>query len=307
VTNALRQKTTTIYDTATGNISVVEDPDGRITQYYYDTYARLRRIERVGDENKVEYSYPQDSYTQVLGRTVVSAGIGARCTISYDGLGRPSSVAEASLKDAVTAAESIVDISYDSLGRRSGITLPYFGGGSPAEPRPKLSVSYDALDRPLSLVPDSAVLGGRTWSYLGNGATVVDGRGKSRSITVDSAGRPRIGTEIDGTSAVQTRQYFTYFGLLSGTKDAQGNRTTIEYDYAGRPVSVEDLNSGKTNVTTNAFGETVLEVDSLNASTRFEFDKLGRLSARFENGIKAADYLWDRADNGTGQLWKTAT
>jgi RHS repeat-associated protein len=309
ITNAMGQATQTVFSSETGKLLVSVDPDNRTTRYYYDTFGRLRQIARENDLNTMSYSYPFTEDVGIPAKTVISAGAGARLEVYYDELGRTTYLKQAALKDAATAADSMVDVSWDEFGRRTFVSEPYFMA-SPAPAKTGVKTTYDAIDRPLSETPDAATgLGATTYVYDGiSGATVTDGRGKTRSVFVDSLGRARISKENNAGATVTTRQYFTYFGLPAGVKDAAGNRVTVAYDSAGRRLSVDDPDAGKTTFTSNAFGEVVKEVDQ-KGNRRFEYDKLGRITKRIENDNDAAptEFIWDKADHATGQLWKTST
>lgn len=308
IVNAMGQKIEVVHSPVTNNLIVSVDADLRTTRYRYDTYGRLRKVERDGDGDTTTYSYPKAD-AEFVAKTTRTTGAGSREEVVYDCYDRPIQVRRAALNSSGGPDTAVVDIVYDVPQRQVSTSLPYFASLSS---QGSVTRTFDEAGRmiseALSYAPgnsDSPVIGPTAYGYVGNSVTAMDGAGRSQTVTVDSAGRVRIVVGQDQGQSASARQYFTYFGLPAGGRDDAGNRVRIAYDAAGRLESVEDPDAGKTTFTTNAFGEVILRRHE-GIEIREEVDVLGRPTSRFENGSEVAGFQWD-APNATGALWKTRT
>ena len=235
-----------------------------------------------------------------------------------DGLGRPHL---SQLREAPGSANfDTTETDYDASGRPSRTTLPYVGtAGQTNSSAPAKTVTYDALNRTLSLADNSG--GSRTFSYSQNDIYITRGPApsgentKRRQEEFDGLGRLTSVCEITagttsapaGTCAQNTSQtgYWTKYsydalGRLTGvSQNAQSSNPqarTFVYDLMGRLTSETNPESGTTTYaydtdstcgTSN--GDRVKKTDAVGNVSCYAYDSLHRPTAiTYPSGTYAA-------------------
>lgn len=166
-----------------------------------------------------------------------------------DGLGRPHL---AQLREAPGSANfDTTETDYDASGRPSRVTLPYVGtAGQTNSSAPAKTVTYDALNRTLSLADNSG--GSRTFSYNQNDVYITRGPApsgentKRRQEEFDGLGRLISVCEITaGTTSAPA-------GTCAQNTSQTGYWTKYSYDALGHLTGVSQ-NAQSSNPQTRSF------------------------------------------------------
>ena len=179
------------------------------------------------------------------------------------------------------------DTVYDSLGRATSRSRPYFAGGTAQWTR----LAYDAAGRPTGETrPDGSrtemahdgLVDGAVRQRVkvfpaGSGA----GDANARITTRNSDARGRL-VKVTDPLGNSTTYVHDALGNLTGTTDASGNATTLAYDLRGRKTAMSDPDMGRWTYTRNAFGELVSQRDARGRTASMTYDKLGRMTRRVE-------------------------
>jgi len=154
----------------------------------------------------------------------------------FDGFGRTIKTRREGPNGKVIAAEII----YDTMGRVSFSSLPYFEG---LEAPRWVSYFYDPMGRVTRVTnPDNTFV---TRSYLLGTTASVDANGHKREEDRDAYGRLVEIREYTGASPnfslyATTRYRYGVLGTLDNVIDAAGNVTRIGYDTLSRKISMTD-------------------------------------------------------------------
>ena len=342
-----------------GTIASVTDENGYKTCYAYDAMGRVNRITYPSETqvgvcdtsawnpttitfaagNPAAYGMPAGHWRQT---TLTGRG---RKIVIYDALWRP--VAEQTLDlDRTSSTVSEVFKRYDAAGRLAFQSYPMNSNGTAVYTNPALKgtkYSYDALDRPLTVVQDSELgpLTTRTEYLSGFQTRVTNPRGKQTLTTLYMAfdeptydlplginhpegaytsiyrnvfGNPyAIARFSAGNSVRQTRWYvYDAHQQLCKTIDDETGATVIHYDGAG---NIDWSGSGL-----NAVGSTTdCQHDHATVAARKitrTYDARNRLKTlSFPNGLGDQTWTWTPdglpasvlAQNGSGAQPTTTT
>jgi len=100
------------------------------------------------------------------------------------------------------------------------------------------------------------------------------------------------------------------FGNLSKTTDPSGNEIVVKYDKLGRKTELRDPDLGVIKYELDPLGQLVSQTSSKQAlasqKTRFEYDALGRMTARYETDLES-HWVYDTATKGVGALAEAYT
>lgn len=273
----LRQHAEYRYDAA-GDLVEVVDACGKSWRFEYDDHLLVRERDREGLSFYFVYD-GRDRYGRcvrtwgdggiydhvidydVRGRvTVVTDSLGATTRYRMDGLGMVTEIVQAdgtSVQREYTpqtwlAAEidelgGATRYSYDERGNRVMIVEPETAAGKRVT-----KIRHDEKDRPVELVDPS----GATWKWEYDGSGRVVAR-------VDPLGHR------DG--------WIWERGVVVGSVDAAGRRTTYEHDSAGNVVAITTPDGQVSTRQYDALGRLVLATDAKGATTRRQYDALGRV------------------------------
>lgn len=252
------------YNSCTGSIASIADPNNVQSKFLYDTLGRTTAVEKaVGTpvENWTSYSYPDPNHILVAqDKDTKGDGVLQSSTV-YDGLGRL-------IKQIRTNGASI-DKTYDEIGRAHSISNPYYSGGDSNQ---LTLFTYDPIDRKTSeTAPDGTI---KQWCYDG----IASG--------AESGCEVQVGTPINGTWVDYTDESGRRWQHLS---DAFGNlRKVIE------PGSLEtDYGYNTLNNLTS-----VTQVGNTGTMHRsFNYDSLSRLLSSTNPETDTISYSYS-ANNG---------
>jgi RHS repeat-associated protein len=260
------------------------DAHGTRTDYTYDAKGRLVRTE-----------HPDGSAT----------------TTTYNGIDKPERECD--------ALDRCTEHAYDARGNRTRTTYPdatweetgYDANGNVTSQRDRggrtTRMVYDRANRLVETIhPDASPASGDDGNPANNPRTrneyddagrlvaTIDERGQRTTYAYDDAGRrtsvtaPPVDTPT-GPQAATTTTTYDAAGQRIAETDALGRTTRHVHDAAGRVITVihpdvdaddgNDANNPRTHTTYDATGRKIAETDEAGRSTRYAYDRLGRLIA----------------------------
>ncbi|MCU6501539.1 Ig-like domain-containing protein [Rugamonas sp. A1-17] len=200
----------------------------------------------------------------------------------------------------------VTDQRYNSLGQLYETDQPHFDGMTAYLASRQV---YDALGRVTQVETrgeDNAVLL-TTTEYKGYTTVLTNPRNQVRTETRNALGQ--LVKVQDARNGVTSFGYEP-FGSLSRTVDPNGNVTGVEYDRLGRKIGLRDPDLGSIRYDVDPAGRTWAQTSpkqrAANDSTRFVFDLLDRMTARYEKDL-IAHWVYDAAAKGIGQLERAYT
>jgi RHS repeat-associated protein len=313
VKNALNHETRATYNSCTGTMASVTDPNSQTTSFAYDL---LSRITDVGypDQGHVTVSYPNPNSVQrqqlmclAPASACPSSSIWNTMYSYLDGLGR--------IKQTETVdpeGDVFVDTTYDAEGRVSTVSNPHRSSSSPTDGT--TTNVYDALGRVITVIqPDdtSSVQQRIQTSYSGNCTTVIDETGRQRKSCSDALGRLTSVIEPNKDTGSLTSEFYpTYYtydavgNLLSvnqqGDNSSLARNRSFTYDSLSRLLTANNPESGTINYSYDNDGLLRQKIDP-RGTTTFSYDVLHRLLEKdFSDGTTPSAYY--DYDSATGWL-----
>jgi len=293
ITNALNQSATYQFNSCTGTMAFVVDPNGAKTSYSYDGIQRL--IQTTFPDNGVDnISYVDsgqnsitDSRQQVGSSFIVNKDL-------FDGLGRKSQTLQ------VVGTNSIVytDFTYDATGNSQTVSNPYYTKADSTYGVTTLSYlntkgGYDPLGRVWTTTEqDNAT---KLYSYTGNLAEFYNENRSHWQRYYDAAGHLTKVIEPDpsaGTPALTTNYTYDGFGDLNavaqlGKSGDTPRARTFKYDGLSRLLTAANPESGTvcygvwsgSNCINgyDADGNLLNKTDARNVTITYSYDNLNRL------------------------------
>jgi len=358
-TDARNNTTTYTYD-GNRNLSSVTDALNHITSFAYDGEDRLVQItDARGNVSTISYDAKgrKISLTDPPGHTVrteydavdnitgqYDALNNKISAIGYDNLNRPISVADALGNTTTNTYDSLGNLtqttdplsqstgySYDSLNRLiqtvdalNGYAAQEFDadGNRTALIDPNNNRQEFTYDLDGRLTGSSSATGSLQYTYnqLGVLGSLINGRGQTRSLQYEDAGRPISQSDPDGTinctydsngnlltvndaSGTITRQYDALNRVISYT-DARGNTIGYAYDAAGNLTCLTYSDGKQVNYTYDAANRLTQVTDWAGRTTAYTYDDNNRLTQtqRPDGSIETRTY--DTAGRLTQQLDK---
>ena len=267
-----------------GELRFTIDAEGYLTHNDYDAEGRIFFTGRWGD--RVEAT---DSWTIATALAAMGGDIAVTSRL-YDARGRLTSVWNNVGQSTRYAYRANGQLTWEirSQGKADEATILY---------------GYDLAGRRSYRTTAHGTADASTTSYvydgLGNLVRTVDGQGALTSWTYDRVGQ--VTTETDAQNAVTRHQYDAY-GNRVRTINPRGHATYRYFDKLNRVVVVRDAENFVTETAYTAFGEVasvkrafnratdtasvstppVYGAHGLDAITRFEYDRLGRVTATID-------------------------
>jgi RHS repeat-associated protein len=259
--------TSFVYNTYTGQISLLTDPNNQVTSYAYDTMLRPVGATRP-DTSQTTLSY--NDTTPTLSTTQPIDANHAIVTIqAFDGLGRSSTTTTA---DASSNIYSITQTQYDPAGRPYMVSNPYT-----SSPQYWTKTQFDGLGRVTKTVlQDNSPF---TYTYSLASATITDPAGHQTKSQFDGIGRLVSMFEPDPTNgnSLTLQTTFAYTVLNRQATITQGSQTrTFHYDGMGRLASETHPETGTTSYQYNSFSKLTQRTDNRGVITTYSYDTLNR-------------------------------
>ena len=303
-TNALGQSETKVIDPKFGNVTSLTGPNGLTTQWQYDDFGRkIREIRADGTQTKWDYLYcngvnggttPCPSLAAYVVQVTPLAADGVTASgpwskTYFDNLQRTIRKETIGFDGSSIIAQ---DTEYDSLGRVSRSSLPYYSAQTPQW----TTVIYDNLNRALiTTAPD----GSQTlMGYNGLTNSVTNASNQTKTTIKNSQGK--LTQAIDAQNNSITYRYDAV-GNLIGTTDPKGNTTTLAYDVRGSKIRMVDPDMGTWTYDYDVIGEVVRQTDAKNQVSTMTYDKLSRMTSRTEPDL-VSTWTYDSCAKGIGKL-----
>ena len=192
----------------------------------------------------------------------------------YDGLGR---MIQTQTRDDNAGKLLVSDTVYNAQQFVSQQSLPYYynsatGGTQVSGASQYTTTSYDALGRATQVTAPGKIT--TSTSYNGLTTTITDPNGNQTARTSDGLGRLTTVQEYSGKSVYATTLYtYDIADHLLTTKDAQGNVSTLQYDWSGRKTSMKDPDMGAWTYQYDPFGNLTQQTDARGQSLTFAYDQ----------------------------------
>ena len=303
VENALGQATTAIYNSCTGTMATITDPNSQATLYAWDWMGRITNV-YYPDGGQTNYLYPNT--TTVERQQKMTSAWWLTNYRYFDGLGRAK---QTRLVDG--EGDVFVDTTYDPEGRVSSVSNPYRTTSDPTYGT--THYDYDPLNRitATTTYPDADVVQS---SYSGACTTVTDQTLRQRKSCADSLGRLTSVLEPDPNNTLTWETDYQYNALDNLTRaDQKGGSTdsgqwrtrTFAYDSLSRLTSANNPESGTINYAYDADGNVTQKTDARGVTTTLTYDPLHRLTQKvFSDGSRTLTYFYDdpRNENPIGRL-----
>jgi len=298
------------YDYRYGKPLTETDVNNNTSTYQYDVFGRLLKIINPYDNTSTEGT--QSIYYENFGMGVGSQRVATHSTEQsgtgnylwrenyFDGFGRTIKTRSEGPDGKVIVTET----DYDTMGRVSFSSLPYFEGLETAR---WVSYTYDPLGRVIRVTnPDGTYV---TRSYLRGTTTSVDANFHKREEDRDAYGRLAEIREYTGASPnfalyATTRYRYGPLGTLDNVTDAAGNVTRIGYDSLSRKISMTDPDMGYWTYQYDANGNLTSQTDARNYTILFSYDALNRLTNKHYPTGPDVIYTYDElfSSNPKGRL-----
>jgi YD repeat-containing protein len=316
VENALGQAETRVYDTRFGTMTSVTGPNGLVTTWTYDVLGR-KTLETRPDGNKTQLDYLYCG--GVNGGTAICPANGqyVLVTTPKNATGTANGAVSKSYRDALNReirSETegfngtliFKDTQYDSLGRVSQTSKPYYSGAAPEW----TTFTYDALSRVLTETSPAATAGSirtantyngltttATLSNAGTGTNMPGGVTQAKTAVKNSQGQTV--TVTDPQNQTITYTYDPFGNVL--TTNAGGVVTTMTYDIRGRKLTMADPDMGNWSYAYDVLGGLRRQTNARGQVTTMTYDELARMTNRTEPDL-VSDYGFDWCTNGIGKL-----
>jgi len=308
--NALNQQGMTsppTYSPQFLEVTSLYDANGLHSTFAYDSLGR-KTNDTHPDSSKDNYAYAYCSgvnggtaacpanavYLETVTHTATSSSStiqSAPTTITYYDILSRTVLAQSQGLDGST-----IDVknTYDSNDRLYQTTRPYFdAGGTPQT----TTFTYDALGR----VTQSVAPNGLISTHAYSGLTVTDVTNSNESLTTVKDGLGEIVSVTNAQGNKTSYQYDIYSDQIS-VQDPQGNVSGGTYDVLGRRVAMSDPDMGQWSYGYDSFGELKSQTDAKGNVTSLNYDALGRPLNRTEADLYSA-WTYDPS----GAIGKPAT
>lgn len=301
-TNPLGWTSTTEVDPAWGAVVKATDENNKVTSAGYDALGRRTGVwlpDRPQSENasspstRFAYSTSQTAASTVATTTLVPDS--SRTTIElFDGLGRVVQ----SQAPSVRSGGVMTDTAYDSHGRTTSVTKPYWATSSPSgklfiptsmsQVPSRTDTVFDAAGRTTATVLYTYGDETSRTGYAYPGADRVDltppSGGTPTSTFTDSLGQKSKLVQYPSPTPTGTGLATTYeyspAGKMTAMVDPVGNRWSWAYDLQGNQLVADDPDSGRTTNTYDRAGNVLTTTDARGQVLAYTYDELNRKIAK---------------------------
>lgn len=279
VVSSPTQKQQTTINTLWGKESQVVAPDGVVSQATYDSFGRVATRTRYVGASALQNS-ATTSYLacDASGRMACSYQVQVKqdgvtpVLTQYDALARGIRGVSRHTDGVVNVYQ---DTDYDSAGRLSRSSLPYFANGAAVW----VSRTYDAASRVYTETKPNGSVQTNLYDGFTTTSTVSGPNFPTRSTRSSQNARGQIAMIQDAHGSITNYEYAP-FNLLSRVVDAKGNVISATYDIYGRPTTNTDPDMGTVQIRYNAFGEEKWRKDANSHRREKTYDALGRVTVQ---------------------------
>lgn len=273
----------TAYDQVRGVLTQMTGANGLPTDWSYDGFGRQTlEVRADGTQTTTLYGWTPGGLLAGSKYWVESESTGtAPSRTHYDDFGRVRWTQTINGTGLIALQET----QYDSYGRVSGTSVPYYANGSVYWS----NTTYDLLDRTKTVTTPDDENGNQVSSYSYNEftGTITDPKSRLTETIKNSQGwvTSNIRNKSAGPSASDySAVTYTYdaIGNLKTTV-ASGVTTTLTYDHRGRKTQMIDPDMGTWQYRYNIFGELIWQKNAKSQIVTVTYDTLGRMVTRVES------------------------
>lgn len=309
VKNALGQQESHDYDPGTGVRRSLVGPNNLPTTWEANGFGRVTKEKRAdGNETR--------SYVKACNGACPFGASVAQITDSFHGSERIS-VPHLVYSDSAghvlrnqswgfDGSAIVSDQRYDDLGRLWETDHPRYLTDTPYLANRQ---EYDELNRVVKVttVDEAGVEHASTTQYQGMLTTLTNA---NNQVRVDTRNVAKQLEQVKDAKLGLTKFEYEPFGNLGKTIDPNGNVILVSYDLLGRKTKLQDPDLGIIDYYVDPIGQTWKQVSPkqrlAGQSTTFNYDDLGRMTARIEPDLKSY-WIFDSATKGIGQLGEAYT
>jgi YD repeat-containing protein len=312
VTNPKQQTYLYSYNSCTGTLASITDPNSDITTMQYDELGRTTSTD-YPDGGSVLFTYNDTSPTSMK-ETEARTSTTAKTTLTiFDGLGRPTQTQINSVPSN-SSGTIFTNTAYDGLGNVTSVSNPFY---SVSDATYGLTTNtYDGLYRILRMThPDKTFM---SWTYSGNIVSATDEDGNTWQRTGDALGR--LTNVVEPNTAVTMYTYDALNDLLTvnqaGLSGSTPRDRAFTFDSLSHLLTSSNPETGSVNYGYDANGNLLTKTDARGVVTTYGYDTLNRLlSKTYSNdpgNTPFSCYQYDLASvqNGIGRLsnqWTQST
>jgi RHS repeat-associated protein len=310
LTNALGQQTLQSFDPSNGKQLSQTDPNGIVTSWQYDTFARkIKELRPDGTSTTWAYNScatagcvnANNKMTVVLTNFNVTSGSILNTSNTYlDAVDRVLVTS----KQLVTGAFDRTEVQYDSLGHVHQSSVPCLFASCTTYWTVN---TYDVLDRltqtqrPISA--SNSTLQTTTVSYAGRTTTTTDPQGKTTTTITKVTGS--VGRTKDHNGYYVSFNHDAFGSVLSVTDSLSNTLKSATYLYGTQafPQTSTDMDLGAWSYTFDALGELTAYSDAKSQSFSIIYDALSRPTNRTEPDLTTT-WTWGAtaANHNIGKL-----
>jgi RHS repeat-associated protein len=307
ITNALGQATTYGYDSDTGAVTSITDPNQQTTTKTYDILTRLASV-NYPDGGSIGYCYTDVGGStcsqsgppySVVKTTAITSALSETFTYSFDVLGRLS-------QTQLNSDPSGIDYTlttYDPNGRKSQVYNPTRCSSITSNCNSETTwgyttTNYDALSRVTSVVEQDNSIVSTSYAttppsgYNGYCTTATDEVGNSRQSCVDGLGHMTVVVEDPGSSPhlnYSTTYSYDALGDLTNVIQNGSRQRQFSYDSLSELTSATNPESGTISYAYDADGNVITKTapspnqgstGTATVATTYTYDMLNRLAGK---------------------------
>jgi RHS repeat-associated protein/uncharacterized repeat protein (TIGR01451 family) len=313
--NALGESTTSDILYTLGVAYQSTDANGWVAQTRFDGLGRTLSSTAPGlSQPGVLYTYPAINANGVV-TAPYSVGMQLLDTTQsvyrsvwgiYDGLGR---MIQNQVFDADAQQLLVSTTQFNEAGGVKRSTTPYYAAGSGGTYQNPVwgslsftSNIYDPLGRVTSTTAPGAVT--TLTTYTGLSVLTTDPNGHFIKNVYDELGRLKQVVEFTGSSVYATTQYsYDVADHLLEIEDANSNTTSLQYNWLGQKISMDDMDMGEWTYAYDAVGNLASQADARGQALTLWYDDLNRLVQKVD-AITSAVLLTNTYGSQTGSIGK---
>ncbi|OEF55537.1 interleukin-like EMT inducer domain-containing protein [Enterovibrio norvegicus] len=288
--------------TTTGALSYSHD---KVTRFEYDKTGRQTATSVNSSSGDIKQVATYNAFGEVTSKRHIAPGINQlQETYQYDGFGRVESATRKNIQTTyqynwmdkvtveTTGGSRAIHREYDNLGNMVIERGVAFDGKAP--------VTTQVFDRYGNVV--SRTTNGATYTFKYNHANQVIEQRAPEVNTADSNGNIAQRRPL-------TKMYYDENGNRIAVQDANGNWQKSLYDTAGQKLADINGAGGTTHYYSNAHGEMVGRINTLNQGEMFTYNNNGQLLSRSRLDLSNhyievyAQYAYDQAGQRYSEEW----
>lgn len=272
----------TAYDQVRGVLTQMTGANSLPTDWSYDGFGRQTlEVRSDGTQTTTLYGWTPGGSLSGSKYWVESESTGtAPSRAHYDDFGRARWSQTINGEGKIALQET----QYDTYGRVSGTSVPYYANGSVYWS----NSTYDLLDRTKTVTTPDDENGSQVSSYTYDGfkGTITDPKSRQTETIKNSQGwvTSNIRNKSAGSSASDYSAVSYTYDAIGNLKTtiASGVTTTLTYDDRGRKTEMVDPDMGTWEYRYNIFGELIWQKNANGQIVTMTYDVLGRMVTRGE-------------------------